>query len=195
MSARSPRPGEPDFRLIAETEVWKGVIVSVSRLDVADPEGKIFDRDVVRHPGAVAVVPVHEDRTVVLVRQYRPGVNAFVLELPAGTCDVEGEALEETARRELQEEAGLEAKVIEELAVIYNSPGYCDERTAIYMARGLEDCPPAPAGVEERWMTVERISLESVEDLMASGELFDAKTVIGLLLARQALVGPEVGPA
>jgi len=74
------------------------------------PDGRTFERDIVRHPGAVAVVAVDDQRHATLVRQYRPSVGTFVLEIPAGTCDVDGEEAEATARRELAEEAGLEAR-------------------------------------------------------------------------------------
>ena len=182
--------GEPlggGFRQIGEEEVFRGHVVRVVDARFADPEGQRFQRDVVRHPGAVAVVPVHADRTATLVRQMRVAVGAPVLEVPAGTRDVDGEPAEETARRELAEEAGLRAGRVERLAAVYNSPGFCDQRTAVFLATDLEPCPPAPAGIEERWMTVERIALDEIEEMIADGRLVDETTIVGLLLARAAL--------
>ena len=98
--------------------------------------------------------------TATLVRQFRPAVWESVLEIPAGTRDVDGEPPEETARRELAEEAGLVAERLELLAAVYNTPGFSDQRTIIYLATGLRPCPTDRAGVEEQWMTIERVALE-----------------------------------
>lgn len=141
----------------------------------------------VRHPGAVAVAAVDDGGRATLVRQLRPAVWAPVLEVPAGTCDVGGEAPETTAARELAEEAGLVADRLELLAVTCNSPGVSDQWTRIYLATGLRPCPTDRHGVEERWMTVERVALDDVEAMVADGRLVDQTTVVGLLLARRAL--------
>src|SRR5580704_10905750 len=96
------------FRRVSEEELLRAWLFKVDKYYLEDPNGKPFDRFVVRHPGAVAVVPVHEDGRVTLVRQYRAPVDTMVLEIPAGTCDRQHEPLEATARRELAEECGLE---------------------------------------------------------------------------------------
>lgn len=175
------------FRRLDEEQVFESRVFRVVHARFADPSGQPFERDVVRHPGAVAVVPVHPDGTVTLVRQVRVAVGEAVLELPAGTRDVHGEAPEITAQRELAEEAGLRAGRVERLIGVYNSPGFCDQRTAIFLATDLEPCPTAPAGVEERWMSTETVHLADVERLVADGRLVDETTVLGLLLARAAL--------
>jgi ADP-ribose pyrophosphatase len=154
------------------------------------PDGTEFTRDVVRHPGAVAVVAVTDDRRVLLVRQYRGPVDRELLEIPAGTRDVEGEPPQETARRELSEEAGVRAGELRLLARVLNSPGFCDEETFMFLATDLEPDrapPPQDHGVEERFLEVVEVSLSEVDDLIASGRLTDAQTVLGLLLARDAL--------
>ncbi len=175
------------FHQVDEAEVFRGHVFRVAHTRFTDPDGQPFERDVVRHPGAVAVVPVHADGTATLVRQMRVAVGEAVLEIPAGTCDVDGEPPEETARRELAEEAGFEASRLERLAAVYNSPGYCDQRTTIFLATGLEPCPTSPAGLEERWMSVERVALADVDDLVADGRVVDETTMLGLLLARATL--------
>jgi ADP-ribose pyrophosphatase len=173
----------------SEEPIFDGHLFSVRRVTFADPEGETFDREVVRHPGAVAVVPVHGDGTVTLVRQMRVAVGEPVLEAPAGTCDVSGEDLESTAARELGEEAGLRAGRLRHLASIYNSPGYTDQRTAIFLATDLQACDSQPAGPEERFLSVETVALSDVEQLVRSGRLIDSTTIVGLFLAKGALSG------
>ncbi len=173
-----------DFRTLGEHCVFEGRVFSVNEVQLAAPDGEQFERDVVRHPSAVSIVPLHEDGTITLVCQHRVPIGTSVLEAPAGTCDVAGEDSLSTARRELAEEAGLVAAQFELLGEIYNSPGYTDQRTRIFLATGLERCEQSPAGVEERWLTLERVPLASAGELIASGRLLDATTIVGLFLAR-----------
>jgi 8-oxo-dGTP pyrophosphatase MutT (NUDIX family) len=177
----------PGFRRVSEEELLRAWLFRVDRLHLVDPAGEPFDRIVVRHPGAVTVVPVHDDGTVTLVRQYRAAVDAQVLEIVAGTRDQAGEAPEATARRELAEEAGLEATRWELLIGTWNSPGVSDQHTLVYLATGLSSIPTRPQGVEEGYMTVETIHLDDIDGLVADGSLRDETTVLGLYLARQRL--------
>ena len=177
----------PGFRRVSEEELLRAWLFRVDRLDLLDPDGKPFDRFVVRHPGAVTMVPVHDDGRVTLVRQYRAAVDALVLEIPAGTRDKDGEEPEATARRELAEEAGLEAADWELLIATWNTPGVSDQRTLLYLATGLTSVSARPQGVEEGYMTVETIHLDDVEALVADGSLRDETTVLGLYMARQRL--------
>ncbi|HEX4162136.1 MAG TPA: NUDIX hydrolase, partial [Acidimicrobiales bacterium] len=117
------------FRRLSEEELLRAWLFRVDRFHLVDPHGKPFDRFVIRHPGAVTVVPVHGDGSVTLVRQYRAAVDALVLEIPAGTRDKEGEGPEDTARRELAEEAGLQAAHWELLLGTWNTPGISDQHT------------------------------------------------------------------
>ena len=177
----------PSFRRVAEEEVFRGWLFTVGQVEMEDPDGKPFDRFVVHHPGAVHIIPVDADGRVTLVRQYRTAVDRLMLEAPAGTCDVDGEPREVTARRELAEEAGLEATSMEVLFETFNTPGISDQFTSIYLATGLSPVPARPMGVEEGFMTIETIALGDVEALMADGTLLDETTVLGLLLARARL--------
>jgi ADP-ribose pyrophosphatase len=177
----------PGFRRVSEEELLGAWLFRVDRVRLLDPDDKPFERVVVRHPGAVTVVPVHDDGTVTLVRQYRAAVDALVLEIPAGTRDKDGEEPEATARRELAEEAGLEATRWELLIGTWNTPGVSDQHTLIYLATGLSSIPARPQGVEEGYMTLETIHLDDVEALVADGSLRDETTVLGLYLARQRL--------
>jgi len=177
----------PGFRRVSEEELLRAWLFRVDRFHLLDPDDKPFDRFVIRHPGAVTIVPVHDDGTVTLVRQYRAPVDTLVLEIPAGTRDKDGESPEATARRELAEEAGLEATYWELLLGTWNSPGISDQQTLIYLATGLSSIPARPDGVEEGYMTVETIHLDDVDALVAAGSLKDETTVLGLYLARQRL--------
>jgi 8-oxo-dGTP pyrophosphatase MutT (NUDIX family) len=179
----------PAFRRVSEEEVFRGWLFSVAKVGVEDPDGHPFERFIVHHPGAVTVVPVHDDGRVTLVRQYRASVDRMVLETPAGTCDVAGEPRELTARRELAEEAGLEAGTMEVLMGTWNTPGISDQYTTIFLATGLRPCPTEPKGIEEGYMTVTTIELDEVDALVADGTLVDETTVLGLLLARDRLAG------
>lgn len=174
------------FRKLDERIVWSGTLVSAGTGTFVDPDGTEFERDVVHHPGAVVVVPVI-DGDVVLVRQYRAAVDRLLLEVPAGKRDVADEAVELTAHRELEEEVGMRAASMVKLAEFYNSPGFCDEHSFLFLATDLSPCATSFQGHEERHMTIERVPLDDVPDLIASGELVDAKSIIGLCLARERL--------
>jgi 8-oxo-dGTP pyrophosphatase MutT (NUDIX family) len=177
----------PGFRRVSEEELLRAWLFRVDRFHLLDPDGEPFDRFVIRHPGAVTVVPVHDDGTVTLVRQYRAAVDDLVLEIPAGTRDHDGEEAEDTARRELAEEAGLEAAHWELLIGTWNTPGISDQHTLIYLATGLSSIPSRPQGVEEGYMTVETVHLDDVDALVADGSIKDETTVLGLYMARQRL--------
>lgn len=186
--AAVPPAGTGRFRHLGDQPRADGWRISMVTATFEAPDGQRFIRDVVRHPGAVAVVPVTDRGTALLVRQYRGPVDAELLEIPAGTRDVEGEPPEETAARELAEEAGVEAASLVRLCRMYNTPGFCDEETVLYLATGLTPCATGRSGHEEHHMTVHEVPLAAVAELVADGTLVDAQTILGLLLARDRLV-------
>jgi 8-oxo-dGTP pyrophosphatase MutT (NUDIX family) len=188
-------PGS-SFRPLGEEVRVEGWRISFVQATYAAPDGTVFTRDVIRHPGAVAVVPVTDAGSVLLVRQYRGALDRELLEIPAGTRDVDGEPPEETARRELTEEVGVVATDMRLLATMANSPGFCDELTLLYLATGLRTGHIERHGEEESYMEVVEIDFADVDAMVASGELIDAQTILGLLLARQALApsSPGAGP-
>ena len=128
------------------------------------------------------MVPI-EDEKIVLVRQYRPALEKEMLEIPAGKLDIEGEEPKEAAHRELIEEAGLDALRLEELCSFHNSAGFSDEKTVIYLATEMTRVEKIAASVEEEYMTTEKIPLEDVYELIDSGYITDAKTIIGIYSA------------
>ena len=174
------------FRKVGEREIHAGRVVRLTESLFATPDGGHMTRDIVHHPGAVVVVAVDGDQ-VVLLRQYRTPVEEELLEIPAGTRDMAGEDPADTARRELVEEAGLACESLERLGVFYNSPGFCNELSHLFLATGLSEVPREPHGAEEEWMTVERVALDEVEAMIDRAEIRDAKTIIGLLLALRHL--------
>lgn len=126
----------------------------------------------------------------ICVRQFRAAVRREMLELPAGKLDVEGEDPDAAMVRELAEEIGRRPARLLKLATFWNSPGFCTELTHVYLALDLEECePPEPAKAEERHMSIETVSLADVDRLVATGEIADAKTIIGLCLADRRLRG------
>lgn len=181
---------EAGFRFEGEDVVHRGHVLTLVQASFRGPGGEPFRRDIVRAPGAVAVVPVvHGDDgpEVVVVRQYRPALDTWLVEIPAGLRDVDGEDPLRTAERELAEEVGLRAAAFELLTVFVNAAGMSDQRTHVYLATGLEQVPSDLQGVEEAYLVVERVALREIDGLIASGAVVDAKTVIGLTLAARRL--------
>jgi ADP-ribose diphosphatase len=182
------------FHIVGSQTVADVGFLQLTEEHVSAPGGEDLTRFVVRHPGAVVVVPVdHPGDAALLVRQYRVAVDANLLEVPAGKRDVDGEPPEETARRELEEEIGRRPGRLVKLAEFYNSPGFCDEYTYL-CALDLEEVEgPRGVNAEEEAMTVERVPFDSVDGLIARAELTDAKSIIGLDLARRYLAGTYPG--
>jgi ADP-ribose pyrophosphatase len=175
------------FRPDGERLIHAGKVVSFSVGRFTAPDGTSFERDIVRHPGAVSVVPLLDDGRIVLVRQYRAAVDEHLLEIPAGKRDVADEPPEVTAGRELEEEVGLRAGSLELLAEFLNSPGFSDERSFVYLATGLTEGTLDLQGIEEQEMSVEHVSIDEIPAMIAERRLTDAKTIIGLTLALRRL--------
>ena len=176
------------FRIVEERPAWRGRRISVAVLEVDGPDGQRFEREIVHHPGAVAMVPLHEDGTVTLVHQFRAAVDHTMWEIPAGMRDVADELPEDTAQRELAEEVGLRAGRLEYVARFHNSVGFSDESVVIYLATELSEVADDRQEAEEQHMDVERVPLATALAMVDDGRITDAKTVIALLtLARRGL--------
>jgi ADP-ribose pyrophosphatase len=176
-SADPPRDGKA--RVMSRRRVYEGKVLALDVDLVEEPGGVRAVREVVRHRGSVAVLPVHDDGRVVLVRQYRYAVDAKVWELPAGRLDP-GETAEEGARRELEEEVGLEPAGLEPLSVFYTTPGFCDETMYLFRATALRAVPPRPDADERIEAGV--FTLEEARDMIRRGEVREGKTLVALLL-------------
>jgi len=166
-------------QLIDSKPVYAGKIFKVRQDRVRLPNGKEATRDVVEHPGAVAVVPVMPDGQFVLVRQYRHPVGQIMLEIPAGKLDP-GEAPDVCARRELEEETGFQAGKLTKLTAFYSGPGFTDEILHLYLA---EELTAADQKLDnDEFINVEYFSRNDLKEVIRKQEIIDAKTLIGLLM-------------
>ena len=166
---------------ISQETVFSGRVIEIRVDTLLMPDGKQITREVVQHPGAVAIVPIDIEDNVLLVRQYRYAAGQSLLELPAGVIE-SGESPDDTAQRELREETGYASQNLRALGGVYSSPGFCTEFLYLYIARDL--VPGRLPGDEDEDITVEAIPMSRVDRLIRLGEIQDAKTVAGLLMAR-----------
>ena len=185
-------PAPHEYRALDRETVYEGRIISLYRERFSMPGGGDSVRDIVRHPGAVAVVALDDEDRVVLVRQYRHPVREHLWELPAGLRDAEGEPPAETARRELAEEALLAAGRWSLLATTYNSPGFCDEEVQVYLAEDLT-AADRPEGFvvehEELDLTLERVPLVEAVQWVADGRIRNGSSIVGVLAAAATRAG------
>lgn len=158
--------------------IFKGVIVTVHTDKARLVNGKIVDREVVEHPGGVAVLPLHEDGTVTVVSQFRYPFRRAFTEIPAGKLE-RGEDHREAILRELEEEAGLVPGELVDLGILALSPGYSNEILHIYLARDLHSTASHPD--EDEFLNVDRVPFETLYAQAMAGELQDAKTVAAIL--------------
>jgi ADP-ribose pyrophosphatase len=184
--APSPAGEDDTFRPVSEELVHQGAVIALYRGEFEGPGGQRFWRDIVRHPGAVAVVAVDGD-DLFLVRQYRACLDAELWEIPAGKRDVSGEPPEITAGRELEEEVGMRAGSIELLVNLYHSPGFCDEYGYVFLATDLTAVPQRLEGPEEQEMVVARVPITEAVTMATDGRITDAKSVAGILAAARKL--------
>jgi ADP-ribose diphosphatase len=173
--------GRPE--VLSSEVVFPGRLIRVVRDTVREGE-QTYLREVVRHPGGAAAVPFFEDGSVAFVSQYRHPARSYVLELPAGKLDP-GERPAETAARELEEELGIVAGRMEQLSEFYTTPGFCAERLWVFLATELRETERRHE--EDEIIEVVRMPFARALALVASGEIDDAKTIIGLLLAARRL--------
>lgn len=162
--------------------VYRGPVFFVESGIIDEPGGVRARRDIIRHSGSVAVIPVHEDSRITLIRQYRCVFGKNVIELPAGRID-EGETPLQAAKRELREEIGFGARRWERLMRIIPSPGFLDETVTLYRASGLFKSAAVPDDDERIEATT--LTLDEALRLVATRRIEDAKTVIALLLEQQ----------
>ena len=172
-------PPNPHRR--SSRRVFEGKVLALDVDEVEEPGGIRAVREVVRHRGSVAVLPVHEDGRVVLVRQYRYAVNDEVWEVPAGRLDP-GETPEEGAAREMEEEVGLRAGRLDLLVSLYTTPGFCDEVIHVFRGTQLAAVPPRPEADER--IEARIVTREEASAMIRRGEIREAKTLVALLWER-----------
>lgn len=171
-------------KLINSQKVFSGRVFNVTVDTVREGE-LTYQREVVHHHGSAVILPVFDDGTVALVRQYRHPAVRYLLEAPAGTL-ADGERPEDGAARELQEELGLTAGRLEKLSEFFVSPGFCEEKMWVFLATELTEGQQNPE--EDEVLEVVRLPIDDALEMISSSEIQDAKTIIALMLA-----APRVG--
>lgn len=178
--------------IISSKRIYSGYIVSLDLAEARLPDGNLAPREIVRHLGAVAVVPVDEIGCVTLVRQWRAPIGRITLEIPAGKLEPGEEDRAAAAVRELEEETGLRAARWQELTVLDTTPGFSDEKITLYLATQLS--VHAAHTDPDEFLDVLRMPLEMAVAKVMSGEISDGKTVAGLLMAQKRLSAQEQAP-
>jgi ADP-ribose pyrophosphatase len=179
-----------EFAVSDSETLHVGRVLAVRLDQVVMPGGGVARREIVEHPGAVAIVPLHDDASVVMIDQYRHAVGRRLRELPAGLLDTAGEDPVSTARRELVEEVGCTAQDWSVLVDVVSSPGFSDEAVRVFLARGLTEIGrPTGGDDEEADLSVVRMPLTDAVRQVLAGEIVNASTVAGLLAAHAVLAG------
>ena len=163
--------------------LWHGKVFDLIREEIVLPTRRKTTVEVIRHPGSASIVPLLNDGRVVLIQQFRPSLEQVIWEIPAGTLGP-GEDPLGCARRELMEECGYQGNRFEKLGEILPAPGYCDERIHLFVATDLTPC--AQHLDEDECLTIHPLPFEEVLDMIRRGEIQDATTIVGLLLAYPA---------
>ena len=179
----------PETKLDGEV-VFSGRLLTVRKDRVALAGGGVTSREVVLHPGAVALAAVDGDGNFIFVRQYRYPVGVELWEVPAGKLEP-GEEPFRAAHRELAEETGLAATMMQPLTVFFTTPGFCDEKMHLFLATGLG--PARPSDIrpdDDEFIEVERVPLDEAVLMAVDGRIKDAKTIAAIFLARAALCQP-----
>ena len=177
------------FETTSSETLYTGKIFALRRDQVRMPGGKDVTREVVEHFGAVAVVAMDDDGNIPMVYQYRHALGRRLWELPAGLLDVHGEAAHLTAARELQEEAGLQARTWRVLVDLDSTPGFSDESVRVYLATELSEVGRPDAHDEEADMTLQWYPLAEAARKVLSGEIVNAIAVAGILAAHAVTTG------
>jgi ADP-ribose pyrophosphatase len=163
---------------VASQRVYEGRLVNLRVDTVRLGNGRLTKREIVEHPGSVAVVALDEDDNAILVRQFRTAAERELLEIPAGTLEA-GEEPIACARRELKEETGYRAEYLEQIGSFYPSPGFCTECIHLYLATGLQKGLSAPEDDESIEITT--VPLCEIPAMVSQGDICDGKTIAGLL--------------
>lgn len=160
--------------------VYKGSIFSIEKHKVALPNGKLSERDLIKHNGAVAIIAITKENKLLLVKQYRKAIEDTIFEIPAGKLDKVGESRLEAAKRELNEETNYEANEWEELVSMSVSPGYLTEKITLFVAKDLYVSKASLLQDEDEFVEVYELDRQAVENLIQIGKICDAKTLYAI---------------
>lgn len=161
--------------------IYEGHIIDVVLDDVLLPNGKMAKRELVFHNGAVAIIGITNEEKILLVRQFRKALEKSILEIPAGKIEKDETDPLETAKRELEEETGYQAKEMKKVTQFVASPGFCNEELTIYEATGLVKVDNPLPQDEDEFLEVVALTLDEAKEKIASGEICDAKTTYAML--------------
>jgi len=175
-------------KTVSSEQIFKGKILTLFYDKVELPNGIIATREKVCHPGAVAVVPVNDRKEVVLVKQYRYPIEKVLIEIPAGKLE-SGESALKCAERELHEEAGVVNGKLTHLITIYTSPGFSDEKMDIFIATEFEEKENNPD--HDEFLHIFKAGINECLKMIEDGQILDAKSIIGIMLARDYLLKKE----
>ncbi|WP_058307521.1 NUDIX hydrolase [Gracilibacillus massiliensis] len=160
--------------------IFNGKVIDVQVDDVLLPDGKSSKREIVKHPGAVAIIPITQDNKIIFVKQYRKPLEKTLIEIPAGKLE-EGESPNITVLRELEEETGFTTNHLQYITSFYTSPGFADEIIYLYETNSLEKVLEPKALDEDEFVELMELSIEEAEKLIATQEIHDAKTLYAIL--------------
>lgn len=165
-------------------KIYEGKILNLKVDTVEMPDKKYSKREIVEHPGGIAIVAITSQDSMVLVKQYRKAVESFLLEIPAGKLELNEEP-KETAIRELKEEAGLESDKLTYISEFYTSPGYSDEKIHLFLAEDLRKVDYIPEPGE--FLEIVELPIEELTKMVKTGEIVDSKTIIGIFIAQNLM--------
>ncbi|MCY8104230.1 ADP-ribose pyrophosphatase [Bacillus mojavensis] len=166
-------------KTIAKEQIFSGKVIDLYVEDVELPNGKTSKREIVKHPGAVAVLAVTDEGKIILVKQFRKPLERTIVEIPAGKLE-KGEEPEYTALRELEEETGYTAKKLTKMTAFYTSPGFADEIVHVFLAEELAVLEEKRELDEDEFVEVMEVTLEDALKLVESREVYDAKTAYAI---------------
>ena len=174
-------------KTISGETLYEGKVITLRVDEVELPDGNRATRELIKHPGAVAIIAITDEGKIILVEQYRKALERILIEIPAGKIDP-GEKPEITAVRELEEETGYGARDFTYIQSFATSPGFADEIIHIYLARDLYQIENPAPGDEDEFIGLLEVTLKEAEEMVTSGEIYDAKTAFAVLYAKNLLI-------
>ncbi|QUW22066.1 NUDIX hydrolase [Sporosarcina sp. Marseille-Q4063] len=173
-------------KTLSSQTIYDGKIISLRLEEVELPDGNLAKRELVQHPGAVALIPITSEGKLVLVKQFRKSLNRTLIEIPAGRIEI-GEEPGVTAIRELEEETGYGAHQVTYIQSFATSPGFANEIIHLYLAENLYEIDNPADGDEDEFIELLEVTINEAEQLVATGEIYDAKTAFAVIYAKHQL--------
>lgn len=173
-------------KTISSERIYEGKIINLKVDEVNLPNGKTSKRELIEHPGAVAILAITPENKIIMVEQYRKALERSIIEVPAGKLE-KGESPETTAMRELEEETGFSADSLELIQSFSTSPGFADEVVHLYLAVGLKKSESGAVTDDDEFVELMEVTIEEAEEMMRNNQIYDAKTAFAVLWAKQRL--------